>query len=50
MDITVLFCGVDDFYKNNPTNKQTFLPSFDGKQNCNRRKSLADSEIMTILI
>jgi hypothetical protein len=50
MDLTELFCDVDDFCKNNLINKQTLLPNSNGKQKRDRKKSLTDSEIMTILI
>lgn len=49
MDLTLLFCNVDDFYKefflSEPTNKVE-----DGKHHRNRNKRLSPSEIMTILI
>jgi Transposase DDE domain len=49
MDLTLLFCEVDDFCKEfflrEPTNKIE-----DGKPHRNRAKRLAPSEIMTILI
>jgi transposase len=49
MDLTTLFCDVDDFYKNNSTNQQILL-STDNKKRRNRKKSLSPSEIMTILV
>ncbi len=50
MDLTTLFCEVDDFLQNNPTNQQTLLHDDNGKRRRNRKKALADSEIITILI
>lgn len=50
MDLTELFCDVDDFCKNNPIDKQTFLLNAHEKRKRHRKKSLTDSEIMTILI
>jgi hypothetical protein len=49
MDLTTLFCCVDDFCKNNSTPQQTLL-ALDNKKHRNRKKSLSPSEIMTILI
>jgi hypothetical protein len=49
MDLTTLFCDVDDFYKDNSTIQQTLLPA-DNKKRRNRKKLLSPSEIMTILV
>lgn len=51
MDLTTLFCDVDDFYKEyanqEPTNRRI---AQNGKLLRNRKKSLSQSEIMTIVI
>jgi hypothetical protein len=49
MDLTTLFCDIDDFYKNNSITQQTLLPN-NNKKCRNRKKSLFPSEIMTILV
>lgn len=49
MDLTLLFCDVDDFYKEFFLRKQTNRIE-DGKRHRNRNKRLSPSEIMTILI
>jgi len=50
MDLTTLFCDVDDFFKIHSFNQQTSELSEQGKQRRNRQKSLSPSEIMTIVI
>lgn len=51
MDLTILFCDVDDFCKDVLPRIQTKTPVLgDGKRHRNRRKNLSSSEIMTILI
>jgi hypothetical protein len=50
MDLTELFCDVDDFCKNNPIDKQALSLNSNEKRRRNRKKSLTDSEIMAILI
>jgi hypothetical protein len=49
MDLTLLFCNVDDFYKEFFLSEQTNKIE-DGKHHRNRNKRLSPSEIMTILI
>lgn len=50
MDLTTLFCDIDDFLKNYPIDQQTHIPISDGKRHRYRKKSLSPSEIITILI
>jgi hypothetical protein len=50
MDITTLFCEVDDFYKAYLVNKPLIIPFEEGKQYRQREKSLSPSEIMTLVI
>ena len=50
MDLTTLFCDVDDFFKIYSSNQQTFELLERGRQRRNRQKSLSPSEIMTIVI
>ena len=51
MDLTILFCDVDDFCKEILPRIQTNKPTLtDGKRHGNRLKNLSSSEIMTILI
>lgn len=49
--VTEIFCAVDEFCKEfeKQMEKKTLISS-DGKMRCNRKASLSDSEIMTILI
>ena len=50
MDITTLFCDIDDFLKIYSYNQQTSALLEQGKKRRNRQKSLSPSEIMTIVI
>lgn len=51
VDLTILFCDVDDFCKEILPRIQTNISSLsDGKRHRNRQKNLSPSEIMTILI
>lgn len=50
MDITTLYCEVDDFYKNYKLNKPLAISCYEGKQHRVRDKLLSPSEIMTIVI
>jgi len=51
VDLTILFCDVDDFCKEILPRIQTNKPTLtDGKRHRNRLKNLSSSEIMTILI
>ena len=48
---TGIFCIIDEFDKNFEFGlKKNLLPVTDGKQHRNRKASLSDSEIMTILL
>ena len=48
--VTEIFCIIDEFDKNFDLElKKNLLPVTDGKQHRNRKASLSDSEIMTIL-
>ena len=48
---TEIFCIIDEFDKNFESElKKNLLPVTDGKQHRNRKASLSDSEIMTILL
>lgn len=49
--VTEIFCIIDEFDKNFESElKKNLLPVTDGKQHRNRKASLSDSEIMTILL
>ncbi len=49
--VTEIFCIIDEFDKNFDLElKKNLLPVTDGKQHRNRKASLSDSEIMTILL
>ena len=49
--VTEIFCIIDEFDKNFEFElKKNLLPITDGKQHRNRKASLSDSEIMTILL
>ena len=49
--VTEIFCIIDEFDKNFESElKKNLLPVTDGKQHRNRKSSLSDSEIMTILL
>ena len=49
--VTEIFCIIDEFDKNFDLElKKNLLPVTDGKQHRNRKASLSDSELMTILI
>ena len=48
--VTEIFCIIDEFDKNFDLElKKNLLPVTDGRQHRNRKASLSDSEIMTIL-
>ena len=49
--VTEIFCIIDEFDKNFDLElKKNLLPVTDGRQHRNRKASLSDSEIMTILL
>ena len=49
--VTEIFCVIDEFDKNFDLElKKNLLPVTDGKQHRNRKASLSDSELMTILL
>ena len=49
--VTEIFCIIDEFDKNFDLElKKNLLPVTDGKQHRNRKASLSDSELMTILL
>ena len=49
--VTEIFCIIDELDKNFDLElKKNLLPVTDGKQHRNRKASLSDSEIMTILL
>ena len=48
--VTQIFCIIDEFDKNFEFELKKLLPITDGKQHRNRKASLSDSEIMTILL
>ena len=49
--VTEIFCVIDEFDKNSDLElKKNLLPVTDGRQHRNRKASLSDSEIMTILL
>ncbi len=49
--VTEIFCIIDEFDENFDLElKKNLLPVTDGKQHRNRKASLSDSEIMTILL
>lgn len=48
--ITEIFCIADDFYKKFDSNMKEMTLKADGKKHRNRKASLSDAEIMTILI
>ena len=48
--VTEIFCIIDEFDKNFESELKNLLPVTDGKQHRNRKASLSDSEIMTILL
>jgi hypothetical protein len=50
MDITTLFCEVDDFCKNYSVNKSLMIALGERKRYRQREKSLSPSEIMTLVI
>ena len=50
MDLTALFCEVDDSYKKFTSENHSLKQLDDGKMHRHRQKSLIESEIMTILI
>lgn len=50
IDLTTLFCEVDDFFKKNIGKKQNLVAIEDGKIHRHRKKSLSPGEIMTIMI
>jgi len=50
MDLTTLFCEIDDFFKIYSSNQQSLKLLENGKRSRNRKKSLSSSEIMTLVI
>ena len=48
--ITDIFCIADDFCKDFDSNMKEMTLKADGKKHRNRKASLSDAEIMTILI